>query len=349
MGSIVSFPVLCIANAAVVRWALEIDKKRVFSLQDAPMMINGDDCAARCTKRGLNAWRMIADYAGLKESVGKTYFSSEFVEINSTQFRRDEVTPHEIRAPSGALRSCPFHLTRYVNMGLLVGLKRSGLKVGLVDQDDPRNNLGTRYREMLRLCPLDLQENVHNRFLHNHRRLLTSMRLPWYIPEWIGGVGLTGLKEPSELDLRIAQKILFQWNKRKPVSLAHAEAPWKVWQLAEERVPTPFTVTRKSEEVDRYTAWVAMKCVDLLFDSSLDLEDIFKSQEVGRSVVVAIRRNERLWNVGRGSDKGLLPQPIDPDKLVFRTRYSAYKAETLLNSNVDTYDPQQLLDLTGLD
>jgi hypothetical protein len=56
MGSIVSFPVLCIAVAAIARWALEAGTLRKWLLKDAPLLDNGDDLAMRCTEKVRLIW-----------------------------------------------------------------------------------------------------------------------------------------------------------------------------------------------------------------------------------------------------------------------------------------------------
>jgi hypothetical protein len=344
MGSITSFVILCIINAAACRWASEVDQKRIFTLKDAPIMINGDDCAIKCTEVGRHAWQLITQFVGLEESVGKTYFSKDFIEINSTQFRREQEDPQtlilekteRIRNPvkyDGApkmitqtrmvKRLIPFRMTRYVNVGLMFGLKRSGLSVGLNDQDDPRQNLGTRYRELLRLCPSQMKEQAHKAFINHHRNLLVATRLPWFVPEWIGGVGLIGFKEPSEKDLRIARMITINWAKRRPISLAHQEANWKTWQEASKRVPSPFVVEEKNSGVEIYTRAVASECINLLFDSDVTLERLFQVVTENKTSG-AIKHNARLWSP---SMYPKLPTAMAVDKLWFKPQYLSYERQ----------------------
>jgi hypothetical protein len=325
MGSVTSFPILCIANATLSCWAYEIDKMKVTTLKDWPGMINGDDIAMKCTAKGRDAWRAITQFAGLEESVGKTYFSKEFVNINSTNFNRDEVNPESFldEDENGLIhiRTSPFVETKYVNMGLMNGLKRSGLSIGLNDQDDPSNNIGTRYRKLIRTCPSSMVEEVHKGFIDRHRDFMTKTRLPWYVPEWIGGLGLTGYKEPSTLDLRVARMILLNWKKARPISLAHGTANWKTWLVAESRAPKPYYVGRKSKGTEEYNRVVGQLCIDLLFDSDLQLDDLFQEVTSGRKVSTAIRHNARLWDPKRYQS---LPAPMPNDDLTFRSEYSSY-------------------------
>jgi hypothetical protein len=86
MGSPVSFPVLCIINAAMTRYSLFPKMK----LRACPMVINGDDILARTTETAVARWRVCTACAGLAESVGKTYVSDEFFNINSTCYTVDD-------------------------------------------------------------------------------------------------------------------------------------------------------------------------------------------------------------------------------------------------------------------
>jgi hypothetical protein len=325
MGAVTSFPILCIANATASSWAWELDNKKLTTLKDWPGMINGDDIAMKCTTRGVEAWRQITRFIGLEESVGKTYYSSEFVNINSTNFERDVENPivfTDIRADGKfAVRTSPFIESHYINMGLMNGLKRSGNSIGLSDQDDPYDNVGTRYRKLMETCPPSMRESVHKGFVNKHRTLMEKTRLPWYVPEWIGGLGLTGYREPPELDLRIARMILLNWKKTRPISLAHGTTNWKTWQLAESAVPKPIAVTRKGPGTELYNRVTSQKCIDLLFDSDIQLDELFQEVTSGRKVTAAIRHNARLWDPKRYRN---LPKPMTNDELTFQPKYSSY-------------------------
>jgi hypothetical protein len=326
MGSIVSFPVLCIANAAVSRWAYELgaDKRRAL-LRDTPLMINGDDMLLRTTMRGRKAWGEIAAFAGLKESVGKTWFAREFLEINSTIFLSGPEHLHGIQQINEhgklIIRDCPFTLIPYVNFGLLRGLKRSGGAVGLNDLADPKETLGARYRELLRNCPSHLKPKVHGMFINYHMDVLKSTRVPWYIPEWLGGLGLEGYRDPTRLDLRIAHRILLNWVKQRPAAVRPGELSWVIWNIAEKRVPPPMsTIDGGAAGVRLYDDTVSRECLNLLFDSNIELPNLI--QRVGDSAVLAIRKNERLWRVSKD-----LPTPIPADSLKYRRRYATYVGE----------------------
>jgi len=110
MGSIVSFPFLCIANAALCRLAMEEadGKKYRITGNKCPLLINGDDCLLRGSKRLRPIWESFCSLAGLSSSVGKTYFSRSFCTINSEIFEIDH-------------RTGLWYSRKYVNLGLVFG------------------------------------------------------------------------------------------------------------------------------------------------------------------------------------------------------------------------------------
>jgi hypothetical protein len=329
MGSITSFPVLCIANAALCRWAIETTELRVYKLQDAKLMVNGDDVALRSKKGVYEKWRDITAFAGLEESLGKTYVSREFIDINSTSFERHETT-HDIKTTrkdgSTVLRPCPFFQTKYVNIGLLYGLKRSGGAIGLNDQADPHNTVGTRARELLRLAPAELRECLMKKFISYHKDFLEKTRLPWYVPEWLGGLGLPigSWGGPTELDLRLARAILLNWRQERPIPLGKTEVSWRTWMEAQDNMPEAVYCKEKGPQTEEYNGMVSRKCIDLLFDSTISLGDLFEQTLLGGKgrAAVAIRHNARLWSPKRYGAR--LPHPLALSDLEFQSRYANY-------------------------
>jgi len=344
MGSITSFVVLCIANATTLRWSREISTGRVTTLKDAPMMVNGDDGAVRLRKRGEMAWLRISAYMGLESSIGKTYYTSEFVEINSRQFTRlkdetdeilveNHVKPHYVLDPKTqrlvfrkghyafTKRQLRFRAVKFVNLGLLVGMKRSAGGVGLDALTDPIDGLASRYETLLRDCPSHLKEEVHKAFVARHRLVLAGSKLPWYIPTWLGGVGLIGLREPSDIDRRIAAAILWNWTKRRPVSTTALNAPWKTWQLAQKGLPPASVSETQDVGTERYTSMVSDKCVDLLFDSTITLDHLYKVARSDHEWKNRLRHNERLWEVKSYTK---LPPPMTREDMLFSPKYQSY-------------------------
>jgi hypothetical protein len=330
MGSIVSFPILCIANATICRWALELCNEKKILLKDALLMINGDDCAMKAKPQAYTFWRQIAAYFGMEESVGKTYVSKEFVDINSTSFERQS-EPKIIKCfredNSIVERETYLVQTKYVNAGLLMGIKRSGEAVNLKDQTSSHNNIAARARQMLRLAPENKYHDIMKKFINYHRDVMTKTRLPWFIPEWLGGIGLPigTWGTPSELDLRLARKIIMNWNTSHPNSLSHNEVSWMTWNIAEKLLPEPVYASSKDEATEEYTHTVATKCIDILFDSNFKLEDIHQQVQAGIKIGKAISKNAKFWT----PKPGVLPMPMTVEEITFQARYPNWVEGTI--------------------
>jgi len=88
MGSPVSFPILCLINAALTRESQELsgDIPRPTTLDDMEILINGDDVAFPTTSDGYSMWKLVTACGGLNPSIGKNYTSPHFLVMNSTLF-----------------------------------------------------------------------------------------------------------------------------------------------------------------------------------------------------------------------------------------------------------------------
>ncbi|APG77000.1 RNA-dependent RNA polymerase [Beihai narna-like virus 14] len=83
MGSLLSFPVLCIANAATLCHVRQQD------LHELKACINGDDILFVDTNRCIRRWKKVATSLGLVPSIGKNFQDMSFGTINSELlFRR---------------------------------------------------------------------------------------------------------------------------------------------------------------------------------------------------------------------------------------------------------------------
>lgn len=184
MGSIVSFIVLCIVNMAVIRHAFEIEHLCKISVVEIPAVVNGDDGLVRSSDRFVGIWESLARVAGLVPSLGKVYSHPVYCNINSTSYE---------------FRTGKFKLIPYVNMGLVMGLGRSGVEkvdvsVATQDYDNPFvKSLGARHHALIESCPVHLRMAVHELFLQHNAETLKHTRVPWYVPESLGGVGLKPL------------------------------------------------------------------------------------------------------------------------------------------------------------
>lgn len=333
MGSITSFPILCIANAAMTRLALELGLRRQTGrfryklLRDLPILINGDDVVARTTRYGFEAWKKITAIGGLTWSPGKTYVSPEFCELNSQRFLREEgrtVTTLDRSGLREVTRACPFVHVPYVNMGLLLGQTRSGAPLSREDVigSAQGRSLGSCYRDLINAAPEEVRVKVHKAFVENNKEALESLRpIPWYVPEWLGGVGLTGVEEPSTLDRKIARMILLNWRKTQPRTVQNTQAEWLTWELASRRMPEAYwSSTKDYHGVSEYRDLGAAYCLNVLFDSNVPLGKLHKLTG-GKSTKRAIRHNQRLWTPS--TYPHISGEAMSLDDMQFRPRYSS--------------------------
>jgi len=80
MGSLLSFPILCILNAWTLCTATET------TLDTVPGLFHGDDIAAQASLEQINKWKFLSGLIGLQLSQGKNYISKDFISIDSQLF-----------------------------------------------------------------------------------------------------------------------------------------------------------------------------------------------------------------------------------------------------------------------
>jgi hypothetical protein len=263
MGSITSFPILCIINAAICRWTLELDQgrkiDRTISLRDAKLCVNGDDALMPLTDFGYSVWARIGSYVGLHKSIGKVYFSRRFLNMNSTSFRyRSEPwsvkVVEDLKAGGSHFeKACYYRQTPYINMGLVMGMTRSGMS-----NPNKEGTIGSRCRDMIRLCPkflipergkncvYVLAERVLATYIFQNIGKLREACIPWFIPEQFGGLGLpcVGRFQPSKVELRLARKIYEHYELPE-----RPEVDWPLWKVASKVVSSvrPLMLTSSYE------------------------------------------------------------------------------------------------------
>lgn len=88
MGSLMSFPILCLANAFTLCYAMSTQEKLV-TLHSVPALFHGDDLLARVTHQQYEDWEQVAKSIGLGLSMGKNYLSREWGSIDSQLYGQD--------------------------------------------------------------------------------------------------------------------------------------------------------------------------------------------------------------------------------------------------------------------
>jgi len=217
MGSPVSFPILCLINAALSRYAAFPHLR----LRDCPMLINGDDIVFRSSESSYLRWLEQTKLGGLTSSVGKTYISDKFLCMNSTFYTHS--ADFSVLFDNKLFNEIPT-----LNLALLFGLKKSGNEVGVVDDGEERGacDLGaccTKLVEPWSICEKNL---LIRSFLAENRHKFPQY-VPWFLPKSYGGLGLpcTNLFFPSSMDRRMAVAI------RKGILQPPSFAPRKLGTL----------------------------------------------------------------------------------------------------------------------
>jgi len=281
MGSVTSFPVLCLVNAAICRWTMELVgsgiKARTQNLHDSKLLINGDDACFPTTEEGRHIWARIGSYCGLTPSVGKVYFSERFMNMNSMTFVYRPCTDNTFG----------YNQVKYINLGLLKGMVRSGDSTGsgyakaILDSSTVRRDgtFGTRARELISSCPdciiryhtsrkqsdVSLKHLVLKYFI-NFNSGLKEAGVPWFIPERAGGLGLPVVLpkfKPSQDELRQA----FKLQSLHKVPTCPVELNWFFWKNA----------MKKFKPFDNAHGHLKLESFKLSLDDD-DLEDRFLSQ-----------------------------------------------------------------------
>jgi len=186
MGSLLSFPVLCVFNFCV--WAiahyeaqyasrgqswksfLRRLSKRHF-LQTLPVLINGDDILSCCDLMEYGSWSRLVKEVGWTLSVGKSYLHSQVAVINSQVFRwKKEGFEHVL----------------VFNNGLLgpVGQGRSSAWLG---EQPPVDSVGELATQFLRGSKVPLESAKD--FVRAHRKVLSRTKRPLFLSKRLGGLG----------------------------------------------------------------------------------------------------------------------------------------------------------------
>jgi len=317
MGSIISFPVLCVINAAICRMAIEFSQGRRIFLRRCPLLVNGDDCVFRVTEAGYRFWGVAGRLSGLHPSIGKVYFSRTFMNINSTNFQY-WAEPRSWAQFEDSYVHEQFTQTKAIRYGLLVGLKRS--EVSFRDSplqaiansiSDDYSSLGSRHATLMNETPERFREAVHRSFIRRNQEVLTRSQLPWYVPKCYGGIGLTPVPEYgntfSVLDAQIVRAMVSQhlWNhgvtQEDPRSFKTAsstrihEAAMQVLDYAAQWLQQPISkrwVLEDSEEEDGYSVPELDLWIVYLFPEEVEAATSSNQIEAGLDV---LNHNRRLW------------------------------------------------------
>jgi hypothetical protein len=202
MGSILSFPVLCIVNFLCYWISFEERFHLLVRPQDLPVLVNGDDILFRADQELYDLWQETIRPAGFKLSVGKNYIHESVLIINSecflftedTQDKRyanqvaEEFTDKSVTgeilvvSPQHSFKPIPFF-----NVGLLTGQSK------LTGRESARKlPLNATWDEV---CSGALDESrAFRRFVHYNREHILEQsnygEFNLFVPTYRGGLGM---------------------------------------------------------------------------------------------------------------------------------------------------------------
>nr|UJQ92755.1 MAG: putative RNA-dependent RNA polymerase [Narnaviridae sp.] len=202
MGSILSFPVLCVINLAAYWLALEEYTGRTFRKEELPCLINGDDILFKSNDDFYLVWQKWIKRAGFSMSVGKNYISPNFITVNSESWLQVNGT---------------FKKLNWLNAGLLMQEAEGPMKIPLRAETAERP-LIPKLQWVLDNCVN--KERTFNRLKHYWRKSISIWTRKGYYnlcaPVNYGGCGL---RLPEEL----RHLVKFTTIQQKLAGAAHSE------------------------------------------------------------------------------------------------------------------------------
>jgi hypothetical protein len=173
MGHPLSFPILCIINLAVYRYALlrrfaGAGGMQLYRFYRDKVIVNGDDMLFKADQELFDDFRKISSLCGFKISAGKNYLSKDCCMINSQIFRHIDGK-----------------MTRlgYLNLKLV---KQFSIKSK--DSVATPFEVGPQLTKMVDLCPWTASA-VPEAFRIASQRFHLRFNHAWYLPLPMGGFG----------------------------------------------------------------------------------------------------------------------------------------------------------------
>jgi hypothetical protein len=255
MGSVLSFPILCIINLISYWISMEEYLKKEIDFRDLPVLINGDDILFPSNPDHYEIWKDKIRSVGFSLSIGKNYIHKDLFTINSIMF-------HE----------CNGKVERYkfFNVGLLTGKAKVTGRASLSDKP-----IWDWYREVI-----DGSTNkwrAHRRFIHYHKQAIKSLtydgKQNLFIDRWLGGCGFP-------LDPEVAKHIAFTTYQRKRASFYN----WFIEQLVRKNKDPSKYILRLVPNEDK----TSYSCVDMGFHDRIRI--VPKTQPLNKNQDKVMKR-----------------------------------------------------------
>jgi hypothetical protein len=247
MGSVTSFPVLCLANYVLCQMAMEHNPKE---WDRESLLINGDDLAFYASPLAYQAWGELGTRMGLSPSPGKVDYRVGRVQLNSRvfivdpgdgsidelkeqspqHFTCDQKGPVTDYGPGGPVSYYP--RLWYKVPTLMFGMAMGELRSGTADASNVADYESAKKDFLYELNGLPLEDRLRMekffdrcfipRIIKMYKDLPVDNPLrnvPFNLPVRLGGLGLPGV--PSWQDLQTAC-----FMKRRGIRLAPKMKTW---------------------------------------------------------------------------------------------------------------------------
>jgi len=164
MGSPLSFPILCIANAAICLLAFDKPRRRM----NAALKVNGDDCVMCYTDEERLRWTKYANFIGMTPSPGKCYFAPDWLQMNSELF---------------LLHKGSFRHINFINFSLASPYLSKG---------GQERTIESLSQTMQSFCigKSSKQIDIWIRRMAPYLKAKVPKLISWYMPQCLGGLGL---------------------------------------------------------------------------------------------------------------------------------------------------------------
>lgn len=174
MGSVLSFPILCLANLICYWMAFEERFSCRVNARDLPVLVNGDDILFRADSWLYEIWQSKIKEVGFELSLGKNYVHKDVLVINSEMFL--------FNSQNESFKRIPFF-----NTGLLTGQSK------LTGRDEVRMMpLPAVFNEVV--PDARDQARAFRRFMHYHKDQIDAWtnhgNFNLFLPVWRGGLGM---------------------------------------------------------------------------------------------------------------------------------------------------------------
>jgi len=231
MGSVTSFPVLCLANYTLCKMAMEYNPND----WDEALLINGDDCVFEACPRAYEQWKVFGEVFGLSPSPGKVDYGIGRLQMNSRVFRwkydrldsyRTSHFDYDFSTNLWSERPRNWYFVPIMMMGIASAQKRSESAESYdfegMDYDSSKKEflwnlrgfspayleMATREFDKLYIpAVLERYHSLKTEFKRsddpNKRRNVAYLNfIPFNLPSKYGGLGLPG--RPSDMDYATA-------------------------------------------------------------------------------------------------------------------------------------------------